>query len=201
MDIHSQTIILASVSPRRKQLLAEAGYRFKVVPSAVDESSFPCESVTPVEYAKQLALAKANDVAQKYPDSLVIGADTVVDFDGRIVGKPADAKDAERITRMLFSRPHKVITGLALVCKKHNLKIVEADTTVVFPKPLSDSQIAAHIASGIWRDKAGAYAIQEHAKGYAVTSDPFVDHIEGSLTNVMGLPMELLKRLLSHRGF
>jgi septum formation protein len=185
-------LILASGSPRRKQLLAEAGYKFRVVPSSVDEGIFPCEGIAPIEYAKQLALAKANDVAERFPECLVIGADTVVDFDGRIIGKPADAKDAEKITRMLFSRSHKVITGVAIVCKARRVEIVEADTTVVFPKPLTDAQIAEHIASGIWRDKAGAYAIQEH-------SDPFVDHIEGSLTNVMGLPMELLERILSHR--
>jgi len=171
-------------------LLAEAGCKFEVVPSQIDESSFSTEGISPIEYAKQLALAKANDVAEKFPECLVIGADTVVDFEGRIVGKPADAKDAEAITRMLFSRPHKVITGVAIVCKKRNLKIVEADTTVVYPKPLTDSQIAEHIASGVWRDKAGAYAIQEHG-------DPFVDHIDGSLTNVMGLPMELLRQILS----
>ena len=170
-------------------MLAEAGCKFEVVPSQIDESSFSTEGISPIEYAKQLALAKANDVAEKFPECLVIGADTVVDFEGRIVGKPADAKDAERITRMLFSRPHKVITGVAIVCKSRRVEIVEADTTVVFPKPLTDSQIAEHIKSGIWRDKAGAYAIQEHG-------DPFVDHIDGSLTNVMGLPLELLSRLL-----
>jgi len=187
LDIHSLTIILASASPRRRQLLAEAGYKFKVIPSRIYEASFPAEGVTPVDYAKQLALAKATDVAQKHPNSLVIGADTVVDFDGRIVGKPADAKDAERITRMLFSRPHKVITGLALICKSRELRLVEAETTVVYPRKLTDTQIAEHIASGIWRDKAGAYAIREE-------DDPFVDHIDGSLTNVMGMPMELLSR-------
>jgi septum formation protein len=196
-------IILASASPRRKQLLAEAGYEFEVVPSSVDESVFPIEGVEPVGYAKQLASAKANDVAEKYPDSLVIGADTVVDFEGRIIGKPTDAKDAERIVRMLFSRPHKVITAVAIVCKKGgtglksmharagspcHIEIIEADTTVVFPQQLIDIQIAEHIASGIWQGKAGAYAIRE--------CDPFVEHIEGSLTNVMGLPMELLGRLL-----
>jgi len=182
-------IILASVSPRRKQLLTKAGYRFKVVASQIDEASFPTEHINPAEYAKQLALAKAKAVAEKYPDSLVIGADTVVDFDGRVVGKPVDAKDAEAITKMLFSKPHKVITGLALVCKSSRLQIVEADTTVVYPKKLTDSQITAHIESGIWRDKSGAYAIRENA-------DPFVDHIEGSLSNVMGLPLELLRHLL-----
>ena len=88
---------------------------------------------------------------------------------------------------MLFSKPHKVITGLALICKIAQLQIVEADTTVVYPKKLTDSQIAEHIKSGIWQNKSGAYAIRE--------TDPFVDHIEGSMTNVMGMPMELLKQI------
>ena len=171
-------------------MLAEAGYKFDVVVSKIDEASFSTENISPVEYAKQLALAKANDVAQKYPDSLVLGADTVVDFDGKIIGKPADAKHAEKITRMLFSRPHKVITGLAIVCKNRKLQIVEADTTTVYPKKLTDAQIAEHIAGEIWRDKAGAYAIQEN-------NDLFVDHIDGSLSNVMGMPMEMLNRILS----
>jgi septum formation protein len=189
LKIENTKLILASGSPRRKQLLKEAGYKFKVVPSGVDEAEFSAENVTPVEYAKQLALAKANDVAGKYPDSLVIGADTVVDFDGQIIGKPVDAKDAERITRMLFSKPHKVITGLVIVCLKRNTKIIEADTTIVYPKKLTDAQIAEHITRGIWRDKSGAYAIREK-------DDPFVDRIEGSMTNVMGLPIEMLNRLL-----
>lgn len=189
MDIHSKTIILASALPRRKELLTHAGYKFAVVVSQIDESKFSTENIAPVEYAKQLAFAKANDVAQSHPDSIVIGADTVVDFEGQIIGKPRDAKHAEEITRMLFSRPHKVITGLALICKSRNLKIVEAETTVVYPKKLTDAQIVGHIKSGIWRDKAGAYSISDN--------DPFVDHIEGSMTNVMGMPMELLKKLLS----
>jgi septum formation protein len=187
-------LILASASPRRKALLAEAGYKFTVVPSQIDESSFSTQGVSPIDYAKQLALAKANDVAKSFPGHLVIGADTVVDFDGRIIGKPADAKDAEAITRMLFSKPHKVITGIALVCKVRKLQIVEAETTIVYPKKLTDSQIAAHIASGVWRDKSGAYAIREN-------NDPFVDHIDGSLSNVMGLPMELLQRLATEISF
>ena len=188
MDIHSKTIILASASPRRRQLLAEAGYQFDVVVSQIDESVLPTENIASVEYARQLALAKANDIARNHPDSLVIGADTVVDFEGQIIGKPRDARHAEEITRMLFSKPHKVITGLALICKSRNLQIVEAETTVVYPRKLTDAQIAGHIKSGIWRDKAGAYSIRDN--------DPFVDHIEGSMTNVMGMPMELLKKRL-----
>jgi septum formation protein len=181
-------IILASASLRRRQLLTDAGYKFTVVPSSVDESVFSTDRITSVGYAKQLALAKANDVAQRYPDSLVIGADTVVDFDGQIIGKARDAEHAEEITRMLFSKPHKVITGLAIICKSRNLKIVEAETTVVYPRELTDAQIAEHIESGIWQDKAGAYSISDN--------DPFVDHLDGSLTNVMGMPMEMVERLL-----
>ena len=181
-------IILASASPRRRQLLAEAGYKFTVVVSQIDESIFSTDKISSAEYAKQLALAKANDVADKHPDSVVIGADTVVDFQGQIIGKPRDAKHAEEITRMLFSKPHKVITGLALVCKSRNLKIVEAETTVVYPRKLTDAQIAGHIKSGIWQNKAGAYSIRDN--------DPFVDHIAGSMTNVMGMPMELFRRIL-----
>lgn len=188
MNIEHLPLVLASASPRRKELFAEAGYKFAVVVSQIDESIFSTENITSVEYAKQLAFAKANDVAQNHPDSIVIGADTVVDFEGQIIGKPRDAKHAEEITRMLFSRPHKVITGLAIICKSHNLKIVEAETTVVYPNKLMDAQIAEHIKSGIWRDKAGAYSISDN--------DPFVEHIEGSMTNVMGMPMELLKKLL-----
>lgn len=191
MKIENTKLILASASPRRKQLLTQAGYKFDVVISQVDEESFSTEGISAVEYAKQLALAKALDIAEKFPDSLVVGADTVADFDGKIIGKAEDAKEAEKITRMLFSKPHKVITGLALICISRKIKIVEADTTVVYPRKLTESQIAGHIAGGIWRDKAGAYAIQEQG-------DAFVDHIEGSMTNVMGMPMELFQKIVSH---
>jgi septum formation protein len=184
------TLILASASQRRRQLLAAAGYKFKVVVSQIDETAFSSEECTPVEYAKALANVKAAEVAKQYPDSIVIGADTVVDFDGQIIGKALDAAHAEKITRMLFSRPHKVITGLAIICRTQNLEIVEADITTVYPRKLTEAQIAGHIASGIWQDKAGAYAIQE--------CDPFVEHIEGSFTNVMGMPMELFERLFPH---
>jgi len=186
-------IILASTSPRRRQLLAEAGYKFTIVPPDIDESSFFTDATAPAgltdKYAKRLALAKAKNVAEKHPDCLVIGADTIVDFNGQIIGKPADAKEAEQITRKLFSRPHKVITAVAIVRLSDGIEVVESDCTTVYPKKVTDEQIAEHIKSGSWRDKAGAYAIKE-------TGDEFVERIEGSLTNVMGLPMELLGRLL-----
>jgi len=184
------SFILASVSPRRKQLLAEAGYKFTVVRPDIDESAFPVEGIEACEYAERLALAKARDVAKKYPDSLVIGADTVVDFEGQIIGKPADVKEAEQITKKLFSKPHKVITGIAIVRLCDGIELSKCDTTTVYPKRLTSEQIAEHINSESWRDKAGAYAIKENG-------DEFVERIEGSLTNVMGLPMELLQRLLT----
>jgi septum formation protein len=186
---HPVRIILASASPRRRQLLAEANYEFKVVPPDIEESAFSAGRQRATDYAKGLALAKAKSVAQKYPGSLVIGADTVVDFNGQIIGKPIDAKDAERITKKLFSAPHKVITAVAIVRLSDNIELVESDTTTVYPKKLTAEQIATHIQSGSWQDKAGAYAIKE-------TGDEFIERIEGSLTNVMGLPMELLQRLL-----
>jgi septum formation protein len=180
---------LASASPRRRQLLAEAGYKFKVVPSDIDESAFPITGVSASEHAKRLALAKAKDIAKKFPDYLVISADTVVDFNGEIIGKPKDAKEAEQITKKLFSAPHKVITGVAIVRLKDGTELSETDTTTVYPKKLTAEQIAKHIKGDSWQGKAGAYAIKE--KG-----DEFVERIEGSLTNVMGLPIELLQRLL-----
>jgi len=182
--------ILASGSPRRRDLLTQAGYSFEIVVPDVDESAFPSDDYSPVRHAEILALAKARDVAPRYPDRLVIGADTVVDSGGEIFGKPADAADAERITRKLFSSPHRVITGVALVRLRDALEIVRSDVTTVYPRTLTEQQIAQHIAGGSWQGKAGAYGIQE-------TGDAFVDHIDGSLTNVMGLPMELLRRLLA----
>ena len=187
-DISSH-IILASKSPRRRQLLSEAGYEFIVIPPGIDESAFGADGIEASEYAERLALAKAKSVALKHPDSLVIGADTVVDFAGQIIGKAADAKEAEQITRKLFSAPHKVITGIAIVRCCDDIEIVDSDTTTVYPKKITAGQIAEHIKGGSWRDKAGAYAIQENG-------DEFIEKIEGSLTNVMGLPMELLERIL-----
>jgi septum formation protein len=183
-------IILASASPRRRQLMSDAGYEFMVVPPEVDESAFETDDVDPVEYAERLALAKAQSVAPKHPDSFVIGADTIVDFAGRIIGKAADAEEAEQITRKLFSEPHKVITGIAIVRHSDGTELVQSDSTTVYPRKMTAEQIINHIKGGSWRDKAGAYAIQE-------TGDEFVEKIEGSMTNVMGLPMELLESLLA----
>jgi septum formation protein len=186
----SASLILASASPRRKQLLAEAGYKFTVQPADVDESVISPEGLEPCEYAKLLALAKAKSVAAEFPGCIVIGADTVVDFEGQIIGKPHNAEEAEEITRKIFSKAHKVITAVAIVRLDSGVEMVESDTTTVYPKKMTDEQIVKHIKGGSWRGKAGAYGIQE-------AGDEFVERIDGSLTNVMGLPMELLQRMLA----
>jgi septum formation protein len=183
------SFILASASPRRRELLTQAGYVFEVIPSEVDESGFSTEGIGAAEYAKRLALAKAQNVAKRFAERLVVGADTVVDFGGQIIGKAKDDKEAHEIIGRIFSIPHQVITGVAIVRLCDGVEVVESDGTTVYPRKMTQQQLTKHLANGSWRDKAGAYAIQE-------IGDEFVERIEGSLTNVMGLPMELIEKLL-----
>ncbi len=164
-------------------MLEKAGYKFRVEISNVDESVY--DDLDPQEHAKQLAFAKAEKIAKKFPGDLVLGADTVAACEGQIIGKPVDAADARRITSLLFSQPHKVITGVAFIRNSDQTRIVMADTTVIYPKIMSQQDLEEHILGGTWEGKAGAYAIQE-------TGDRMIEKIEGSLTNVMGLPMELV---------
>ncbi len=185
-----RSFILASKSPRRIELLREAGYEFDVWPSGVDESVFDRVGPVPATYAETLALAKAESVAQHHPDRLVLGADTIIDYEGRIIGKAKDHAHAERIVKKLFARPHDVITGLALIWKDRHIEIVTHELTRVIPRVMSSAQIQAHLRSDTWQGKAGAYAIQENG-------DEFIERLEGSLTNVIGLPMERLKDLLT----
>jgi len=208
-DEHADSIILASGSPRRRELMAKAGYSFRVVPSGVDESAFAVEGMGAEEYARRLALAKARDVAGRFRESVVIGADTVVDLGGEIIGKPGGAGEAEEITRKLFGAHlggaggmdkggdsggcgivHKVITGVAVVRLSDGTEIVDSDSTLVFVRPMTERRIAEHVRRRDWRGKAGAYSIKEHG-------DEFVERIEGSMANVMGLPVELLGRMLA----
>ena len=192
-SIDNVQFILASASPRRLHLLRQAGFCFEVVPSCVDEEAFETEQIDSGTLCRRLALAKAREVADRFPKMFVLGADTVVDYDGHIIGKPNDAAHAEAITRKLFSKPHKVITGVALICSTQKIEISEVDITTVYPRQLTESQIADHIAGGNWQGKAGAYGIQE-------TGDEFVERIEGSFSNVMGLPMERVTTLFEKFG-
>ncbi|MEN6386946.1 MAG: nucleoside triphosphate pyrophosphatase [Phycisphaerales bacterium] len=181
--------ILASASPRRKQLLTQAGYEFEVVISNFDESKISEQGTSPIEYACKLALGKALDVAERFPEKLVVGADTIADYNGEIIGKANSPQHAEEITRKLFSQPHKIITAIAMVKKNVHLQKVEYDITMVYPRKLTDDEIAEHIESETWKDKAGAYALQEGG-------DKFIEKIEGSESNVVGLSMELFEKMI-----
>jgi len=171
---------LASRSPRRSELLRRAGIQFRVQAADVDETAFPGEP--PVGYVRRLALAKA----QAVPGDLVLGADTIVVIDGQILGKPADVRDAARMLRLLSGRPHEVITGICLLGRH---AVIAHETTTVFFAHLTEREITDYVKSGEPMDKAGAYAIQGRASC-------FVERIQGSYTNVVGLPVTLVYRHL-----
>lgn len=180
-------LVLASSSPRRKQLLREAGLSFEAADPPVAEPVHLGMEVSPARRAEALAYFKARAVADRSEDALVLGADTVVSVDGQLLGKPADADDARRMLRMLSNTRQAVITGVALLGAGR--RCIASETTFVTMRQISDSELEDYIASGEWEGKAGAYAIQE-------TADRFVTELEGSFSNVVGLPMELVEQLL-----
>lgn len=180
-------LILASASPRRKELLAAAGLDFEIIPSDQDESILPGED--PLAYVRRIALSKAKNVTLDHADHLVLAADTVVVLDRTIMGKPSDAGDAFAMLQRLSGRTHQVITAYCFAAAFIPEPILEHVLTDVSFRLLSSRDINSYIASGEPFDKAGAYAIQ--GKGGALTS-----RVEGSYTNVVGLPLaEVLKRL------
>jgi septum formation protein len=186
-------LILASASPRRRELLAQAGYRFEVQASAVPESRRPGEDA--IRFATRLAREKAEEVfalrlAIEEP-ALVLGADTVVVCDGEVMGKPADPADAERMLLLLSGRTHHVVTGVAVVWGTSSRSAVEvaAELTQVTMRTLSLEEVSRYVASGEPMDKAGAYAIQ----GYA---GRWIPRISGCYFNVVGLPLALVSSLL-----
>ncbi len=173
-------IVLASASPRRADLLESAGIRARTCPSSVDETYLPGE--TPEGHALRLASAKAREVSAKCSGRFFIGADTIVVIDGEIMGKPVDSADAERMLRKLSDSSHAVITAYTVLDTETGQEISEAVTTLVYFRQLRDEEIHAYIASGCPFDKAGAYAIQGAAA-------QMIRKIEGSYTNVVGLPL------------
>ena len=181
--------ILASASPRRKKLLEEAGYEFDVVPSGIDESAYDEMGLGSGEHTLELARAKAKFVAKDNRERFVFGSDTVVDLEGEIIGKARDIEHAEKIIRGLFSKRHSVITSIALVNIEAGIEDCRTVVTWITPRKLSDEQIQRHLESGDWEGKAGAYGVQE-------VGDEFIEEIEGSFTNVIGLPMEETELLL-----
>ncbi|URJ44176.1 Maf family protein [Paenibacillus polymyxa] len=188
-------IILASTSPRRKELLAFLRLPFEVVPSHADEST--PESWTPQQIVETLAARKAeavvNTATQSKEAGLVIGSDTIVVLDGSVLGKPADHADAVRMLTALQGRTHRVYTGVACIHTGTGEMLVKHRQTEVTMKPLSQEQIAAYVNTGEPSDKAGAYGIQ----GMGAT---LVESIQGCYFNVVGLPLSLLSDMLSDFG-
>ena len=177
-------LVLASQSPRRREILRQAGIPFTVRAADVDESLLAGES--PADYVQRLAAAKAYAV-EAAEDEIVLGADTTVVIDGEILAKPADAADARRMLALLSGRRHEVLTGICL--RNGEAAIRDCVTTSVVFAPISDAEIDEYVASGEPMDKAGAYAIQGLAS-------KFVARIEGDYFNVMGLPVALVYRRL-----
>lgn len=181
-------LILASKSPRREELLRRAGFTFETRASRVDEIYQAGESAE--EFTSRIARNKARAVAaSSQPADLVLGADTVVVVDGQILGKPAGPDDAARMLRQLAGRSHRVITAVCLVFAPDRIEALKTEVTLVTFAPLDEQAIRDYVQSGEPMDKAGAYAIQGLAS-------KFVARIEGSYSNVVGLPIHLVYEIL-----
>lgn len=183
------SFVLASKSPRRENLLSALGWKFRIVDPKVVERHFPGE--LPEKTCRRLAIEKARAVSQMHPESFVIGADTIVVHEGKILGKPKDDAEAAEMIRTLSGSTHEVVTGIALWRRGDCLDDIEV-TRVSF-RPLSEEEIEAYVATGEGRDKAGAYAIQ--GRGALLVSG-----ISGCYFNVVGLPLHRLSLMLERFG-
>jgi len=180
-------LVLASASPRRQQLLREAGFEFAVFPANIDEDSYL--NLMPIELARHLSFEKAKVVAARFPHDVVLAADTVVAFGDRSLGKPEDADDARRMLALLSGTTQIVITGITIMQKESDVQQTRAAMSAVRMRKLTQAEIDAYIATGQWEGKAGGYGIQDQ--------DPFVTKISGSHSNVVGLPVELVEKMLA----
>jgi len=182
-------LILASKSPRRRYLLEQVGLEFSVIPSGIDED--PISGSSPEAYVKKMAANKSKAVSEAHPDSWVIGADTIVLIDHTILGKPRSSDEARKMLKSLSGKTHQVITGYCICCEVRNRIISESIKTDVLFKDLTDDEIEWYIHTGEPFDKAGSYAIQ----GLGML---LVKRINGSYTNVVGLPVcEIVEFLLN----
>jgi len=189
MTQRKSAVILASQSPRRRELLKKIVPDFEVVPSSVEEIFRP--ELSPRENAIAVARMKALDVSQSHPGHYVIGADTIVVLDDEIIGKPDDAKDACNILRRLSGQRHQVITGVVIV---HSGRMEDAAVSKVNIRSLNDEEITRYVATKEPLDKAGAYAIQ--GEGASI-----VDSYSGYYSNIVGLPLDTVKTLLKQGGY
>ena len=176
-------IILASGSPRRKELLELMGLTFTVIPSDFDE--WLDDSLDTHDVAVALGLGKARTVAAANPEAIVIGSDTIVTVDGKQLGKAANDNEARAMLRLLSEHPSSVTTSVAVICVAEGYEYASADTARVVFKPYDETEVEKYIATQDYRDKAGAYGIQTGAA-------PLIDHIAGGLTTIIGLPVSLV---------
>ena len=183
-----ERIILASASPRRRELLTQIGIRFEIIKAEGEEV---ITSDIPTEAVKELSAQKAREVASRCGGTVIIGADTVVAADGQILGKPKDEADAVRMLTLLQGRDHEVITGVTVILKSRQREIVFAETTKVHVFPMTEAQILDYVRSGEPMDKAGAYGIQGCFAAW-------VKAIEGDYNNVVGLPVSALWQILKN---
>lgn len=184
-------LILASASPRRSELLAMTGMRFKVYPADVDETLL--QGWTETEAVMELAVRKAKFVSPVFPDSIILSADTMVFCSGELLGKPIDEKDAVRMLKTLSGKEHEVLTGLCLLDTENNKSVVCFEQTKVRFRDLYEEDIAYYLLSGEPFDKAGAYAIQGKAS-------MFIESIQGCYFNIVGLPLFRLGQALQELG-
>ena len=184
-------LILASASPRRAELLKQLNLEFQIVPGTIAETFD--EQLSPLELCQLNAHRKARVIAKKYPDALVLGADTLVFLEGETLGKPADVAEARRMLGRLQGRTHRVVTGVSLIHLRARRERTFAVSTDVTFHPLTVEQINVYLSKMNPLDKAGAYAIQEHG-------DTIVSEISGSFSNVVGLPIEKLKEEIQAWG-
>lgn len=180
-------IILASASPRRKEILGNTNVKFTVIKSEIDEVILDNEK--PQQVVMRLAFEKCLDIASKHEEDLVIGADTIVVLDDEILGKPKDEKEAYRMIKSLSNRTHQVITGISLINLQSNTKIIDCVVSNVKFKDLSEEDIRDYLQTNESLDKAGAYGIQ----GYGAL---LVEEIQGDYFNIVGLPISKLSDLL-----
>jgi septum formation protein len=183
-------LVLASTSPQRAELLREAGYDFSVAPPRIEEPDERHPHVDPCQYAESLAYFKARSVAASNIDRTILSADTITYIDNDVIGKPADEQDARRILKRLSGTTHQVITGVALLFPARGRRLMQHDISTIHMRPLSDETIDNYMKSGEWQGKAGAYGIQD-------CGDKFVERAEGSFTNIVGLPMELVAKMFA----
>jgi len=184
-------LILASASPRRRDLLREAGYEFEIYPADVDEESIG-RGLAPTVAAARIALAKALKVSDRSPTDIVLAADTVVILNGQMLGKPADESDARRMLHALAGSEHHVFTAVVITRSQPNLRVEQSVSSSVRMRALSDTEIDAYVAGGNWRGKAGGYGIQD--------ADPFITRTAGCATNIVGLPMTTTRQMLAEIG-